>query len=290
MIKLIGVQCNISLGNCEQNLQAMLAHLETAADRGAELVIFPECALTGYGFDSRESAITCAEPLDGPASQQMISACQKLNVNCIYGFLEKADERIFNCAVMVGPEGILGSYRKIHLPFVGVDRFVDFGDRPFEIQESARLRLGINICYDLAFPEASRVLAVAGADLIALPTNWPRGAECMTPGPVITRAMENKVYYAAINRIGNEAGTSYIGQSCICGPGGEILAMGSADQEEYLEVEIDVEIPRQKRVIRKAGSFELDRMADRRPEFYQPLVNPHVLETPRDRYGITGSE
>ncbi|TWT61805.1 carbon-nitrogen hydrolase family protein [Rubinisphaera italica] len=290
MIKLIGVQCDISLGNCEQNLQKMLSSLKTAADRGANLVIFPECALTGYGFESRETAMECAEPLDGPASAQMIEACQKFNLNCVYGFLEKAGESIFNCAAMVGPEGILSSYRKIHLPFVGVDRFVDYGDRPFEVHESTSLRLGMNICYDLAFPEASRVLAVGGADLIALPTNWPRGAECMTPGPVITRSMENKVYYAAINRIGNEAGTSYIGQSCICGPGGEILAMGSADQEEYLEVDIDVEIPRQKRVIRKAGSFELDRMADRRPEFYQPLINPHVLETPRDRYGASEPE
>ena len=79
---------------------------------------------------------------------------------------------------LVGPEGWLGTYRKTHLPYLGVDRFTTLGREPYQVFETAIGRIGMNICYDLAFPEAARVLALRGADLIVLPTNWPPGAEC----------------------------------------------------------------------------------------------------------------
>ena len=283
-MKIVGVQMDISLGEVEENLQRIIEKLHAAAQQQGELVIFPECALTGYCFDSREEAMKYAELENGPAKQQLIAVCQKLKLHCIVGYLEKSGDQFFNAAALLGPDGAVGNYRKVHLPFLGVDRFTDYGDRPFATQQAQGVNIGMNICYDSAFPEASRALALAGADLIALPTNWPPGAECMTPGAICTRAMENKLYYAAINRVGTERGVKFIGRSCICDPNGQVLVSAPADEEVLLITEIDVELARQKRIIRQKDVHEIDRLADRRPQFYTPITEPHSLKTPRQRH------
>ncbi len=282
-MRIVGVQMDILLGQVEENIQRITQKLHAASKQGGELVIFPECSLTGYCFESREEAFEHAEPENGPAQQELIFACRQLNLFCIVGYLEKSNDQLFNAAVLLGPEGVVGSYRKVHLPYLGVDRFTDYGDRPFAVQQAGPIHLGMNICYDSAFPEASRALALAGADLIALPTNWPPGAQCMTPAAICTRAMENKLYYAAINRVGTEKGVTFIGRSCICDPGGNILVSASADEEALLVAEIDPAQARQKRIIREKDVHEIDRFADRRPEFYNSLTEPHSLVTPRKR-------
>ncbi len=283
-MKIVGVQMDIQLGAVETNLERITEKLHAASREAGELVIFPECSLTGYCFESRREALKYAEVENGPAQRQLISVCRQLSLHCIVGYLEIADDQLFNAAVLLGPDGVVGSYRKVHLPFLGVDRFTDYGNRPFAVQEVSGVNIGMNICYDSAFPEASRSLALAGADLIALPTNWPPGAECMTPTAICTRAMENRLYYAAINRIGTERGVTFIGRSCICDPGGNILVSASADEETLLVAEIDVEPARQKHIIREKGTNEIDRFADRRPEFYRSIVEPHSLKTPRERH------
>src|SRR5690606_31066692 len=136
----------------------------------------------------------------------MVEACREHDGFAIFGMLEADGGRIFNGAVLVGPEGVIGSYRKIHLPYLGVDMHTTPGDRPFAVHEAGGVTIGMNICYDAAFPEAARCLALLGADLIVLPTNWPPGAECMAAFSIASRAMENSVYYAAINRVGSERG------------------------------------------------------------------------------------
>ena len=281
-MKIVGVQMDILLGEVEKNLQRIIDKLHAAKEQGGKLVIFPECTLTGYCFDSRQEALQYAEPENGPAHRQLISVCKNLNLHCIVGYLEKAENKLYNSAALLGPNGVVGNYRKIHLPFLGVDRFTDYGDRPFAVQQARGLNIGMNICYDSAFPEASRALAIAGADLIALPTNWPPGAQCMTPTAICTRAMENKLYYAAINRVGEERGTQFIGRSCICDPAGNILVSASDQEEVLLIAEIDVDLARNKHVIRQQGTHEIDRFADRRPEFYTSISEKHHLKTPRE--------
>jgi predicted amidohydrolase len=101
-----------------------------------------------------------------------------------------------------------------------------------------------------------------------LPTNWPPGAECMASCAVNTRAMENNIYYAACDRVGKERGFGFIGQSKICDPSGRVLAVAAHDHEEILYAEIDPERARQKKIIRVPGLHEIDRVRDRRPEFY----------------------
>src|SRR5205814_1216827 len=139
------------------------------------------------------------------------AVCRELGVWAVVGLLESDGVKLFNAAALVGPTGFVAGYRKVHLPFVGADRFTTPGDRPFAVHDLGGLRVGMTICYDGSFPEAGRVLALAGADLIVLPTNWPtqgeRSARLLTPA----RALENRVYFAAVDRVGEERGYRFIG-------------------------------------------------------------------------------
>ena len=138
----------------------------------------------------------------------------------------------------------------------------------------------MNICYDSAFPEAARSLTLLGADLIALPTNWPPGAECVAGFVINARAMENAVYFAAANRVGEERGFRFIGRSRICAPNGQTLATSDDDNETILYADIDPELARNKLAVREPGRHAIDRMADRRPEMYGALTKPHSLPRP----------
>ena len=202
----------------------------------------------------------------------MMEVCQQLDTCVIYGLLEADGQQIFNACVLVGPKGVVGSYRKIHLPYLGVDRFTTPGDRPFAVHEAAGMRIGMHICYDGGFPESARVLTLLGADLVVLPTNWPPGAECMAGCAVNTRAMENNIYYAACDRVGDERGFHFIGLSKICDPRGKALAESTHDREEILYAQIDVAKARQKKIIRVPKLHEIDRLHDRRPEMYGQIV------------------
>jgi predicted amidohydrolase len=267
-------QIDIAFADRERNLARMIQMLEETAAKGAKLTIFPEAALTGYCFESLDEARPHAEPIPGPSTERMLRICKKLGVFVIYGLLEADGERIFNACALVGPEGVVGSYRKIHLPYLGVDRFTTPGDRPFAVHEAAGMRIGTHICYDGGFPESARVLTLLGADLVVLPTNWPPGAECMAGCAVNTRAMENNVYYAACDRVGDERGFHFIGLSKICDPRGATLAESTHDREEILYAQIDVEKARQKKIIRVPKLHEIDRIRDRRPEMYGEITKP----------------
>src|SRR5688572_4766710 len=121
-------QIDVVFADRERNLAKMLEVLAQAAKEDAKLVVFPEAALTGYCFDSLNEAWPHGEPIPGPSTARMTGACQRLGVHCIYGLLEADGNRLFNACVLVGPEGVVGSYRKIHLPFLGVDRFTTPGN------------------------------------------------------------------------------------------------------------------------------------------------------------------
>lgn len=279
-MKIATVQFDVKIGEIEQNLSQIVQMIGETRSAGAELVIFPECALTGYCFDTVEEARTYAQPVPGPASNVIVEALKKFGGYAIWGMLEPSEESVYNVAVLAGPEGIIGVYRKIHLPGLGVDQFATYGDRPFQVYDVAGLRVGIGICYDSAFPESIRTMALQGADLIALPTNFPTGAELMTKHVLNTRAMENKVYFAGVNRVGRERGFTFIGETTIADPDGNTILKGSSTDEEILFFDVDPERSRTKRVVRVPGKHAIDRMADRRPEMYQELVKPHSLPRP----------
>jgi predicted amidohydrolase len=267
-------QIDITLADRTRNLNRMIQVLGETAAKGAKLTVFPEAALSGYCYGSLDEARPHAEPIPGPSTQRLTGICRELGVFAVYGLLEADGNRIFNACALVGPDGLVASYRKIHLPFLGIDRFTTPGDRPFAVHEAAGVRIGMHICYDGGFPESARVMMLQGADLVVLPTNWPPGSECMAGYAVNTRAMENNIYYAACNRVGEERGFRFIGQSKICDPSGRALAEAPHDREEILYAQIDVAKARQKKIIRVPGLHEIDRLRDRRPEMYGEIVKP----------------
>jgi predicted amidohydrolase len=241
-------------------------------------VVFPECALTGYGFESRDEALPFAEPLDGPSSQAIADACRRPDVWSVHGFIESDGSKLFNACALIGPDGVAAGYRKVHLPFLGFDRYADPGDRPFAVHDAGGVRVGMHICYDGSFPETGRTLALLGADLLVLPTNWPPRSECAAEHMMATRAMENVVYALAANRVGEERGFRFIGRSSVAGPSGDILAMASPDREEILVADIDPSQARQKQQVRVPDRHVINRIADRRPAFYAPLTSPNGRE------------
>ncbi|MEP0767019.1 MAG: carbon-nitrogen hydrolase family protein [Fimbriimonadia bacterium] len=269
------VQFAPAYADVENNLSRVIALLRDAAGRGAKLVVFPECALTGYGFPDRETALNHAMAADGPEVRSLAGECARLGVCAAIGFTERGDPGLFNSAALLGPDGLLGVYRKTHLPWIGLDRFADKGsalpvfDTPFG-------RFGILICYDLRFPEAGVSLALRGADAILVPTNWPEGAESSPHFLAPARANENRLYVIASNRVGEEAGFRFIGKSGIWGFDGKPIAFADHADETILTATIDPEKARQKRVIVKPGEFESEPLADRRPELYdlQSLRRP----------------
>jgi predicted amidohydrolase len=279
-MKIAGVQMDVALMDVDRNLERMIAKLREATANGAKLTVFPECALSGYCYGSLAEARPYAQTIPGPATEKMRAACAELGAYAIFGMLEPDGPRMYNAAALVGPAGVIGSYRKVHLPYLGIDMFTSHGDRPFAVHDAGELRVGMNICYDASFPEASRTLALLGADLIALPTNWPPGAECTAACIINARGLENAVYFIAVNRVGTERGFEFIGRSKIVDTNGETLVEASAANEEIIYADIDTARSRRKHIIRVPGKHEIDRLADRRPQMYGLLTQPHNLKSP----------
>ena len=272
--KIAAVQMDCILGEPVRNRDAMLASLREAAGQGARLAIFPECALTGYCFTSKAEAMPFAEPIPGPSTLAFIDACRELGIYAIVGMLELAGDHLYNVAVLLGPNGVVAVYRKVHLPFLGVDRFTTPGNRPFAVHAIGDLRVGMAICYDGSFPEVARCLMLRGADLIALPTNWPTGAFKSAQILVPARALENHVFYAAVNRVGTEAGFRFIGFSQIVNPYGEVKAVARSEGPEILYADIDPALARNKHLVNIPGEYEIHRTRDRRPDLYSPVAQP----------------
>ncbi|HKY06219.1 MAG TPA: carbon-nitrogen hydrolase family protein, partial [Blastocatellia bacterium] len=233
-MKIACVQMDIEIGDVKANRQKVVDKLRAAADQSVELVIFPECALTGYCFDSLEEAAPFAEHLDGESATAVAEACRATGVTAVVGFIEKAQSGYYNAAMVIGPGGPIATYRKVHLPFLGVDRFLTPGDRQFEVLDLPAGRVGLLICYDASFPESARALKLMGADLIVLPTNWPPGAWRNPEFVINTRANENHVNFVAVNRVGVERGWRFIGRSKVVDFNGDTLAEASPDLEETM--------------------------------------------------------
>ncbi len=268
---------DIKLGDNAGNVARMIAHLDDPQVASAKLVVFPECAVSGYCFDSLEEAWPFAETIPGRSTDAMLEAAKKYGKHLIFGMLERRGKDLCNSCVLLGPEGIVGVYRKTHLPYLGVDRFVTAGNDPLPVYDIGSMRVGLHICYDGSFPETVRVLMLQGADLIVLPTNWPPGADTFAEYLPNARALENHVYYMAVNRVGEERGFTFIGTSKFCLPSGRSPSVGSATEPAIITGSVQPHIVRNKRLVRVPGKHLIDRLADRRPELYEKLTEPHHL-------------
>lgn len=281
-IKIAGVQMDPKIMEKEVNLERCIELIRTTAKEDANLIVFPECALPGYCYSSLEEAIPYAETIPGPSTDTLIEVCRELNVYVVVGLLEMDGDKYYNAVALIGAEGLVGKYRKLHLPYLGVDRFLNHGDLPLTVYDTEVGRIGMGICYDVQFPEHSRVLAIKGADVVVLSTNWPEGFEFIPKLIVPTRASENKIFYVAINRVGEERGFKFFGGSKIAHCFGMPLAEGKKNEEDILYAEIEPSLAREKHMVVRPGELEGHILNDRRPEFYETITDP-LTDTSRIR-------
>ncbi len=272
-MKVAAVQMDVRILDREHNLARVLDNLERAAREGARLAVFPECALSGYCFRSQEEAMPAAESIPGPSTEAIAAAANRLGISVVVGMMEHAHDNLYNVAAVITPEGIQGVHRKIHLPYLGIDRYDELGDVPFSVFQAAQAKIGVNICFDCSFPESGRVLKLRGAQILAIPTNWPIGSDTWLHIPKV-RAIENHMYVIAADRVGEERGFRFAGHSQIIDVTGDVLVEAGETEETILYADVEPAHADENRVVRIAGEWEFDRMAARRPEMYEPITRP----------------
>ncbi|HHT9137117.1 MAG TPA: nitrilase-related carbon-nitrogen hydrolase [Candidatus Wunengus sp. YC60] len=229
----------------------------------ADLIVLPELFNTGYQFVSREEALALSERIpDGQTTQALIKLAKEKNLYIVTGLAERENERCYNSAVLVGPDGFIDCYRKLHL-FYHEKLWFDPGNAEPEVYDIGHAKVGIMICFDWFFPEVARCLALKGADIICHPANLVLP---YCPQAMITRCIENRVYAITANRVGtekrSEESLTFIGTSQVLGTKGEILYRATSDREESIVVEIDPGNARDKQVTAVNHIFE-----DRRIKF-----------------------
>jgi predicted amidohydrolase len=272
-IKVAACQIDPKLGEVEANLDLIARSVADAAAAGATFTVLPEAAVTGYAFASLSEALPVARKAEAVAERTLAGLAETHRMTIVCGTLEPDADEVFNTALVLLPDGRRYRYRKMHLPFLGVDRFATPGPDAPSVIESEGLRFGVLICYDLRFPEAARICSLEGADLIALPTNWPVGVEFHPDLFAPARAAENHCYVLAADRVGTERGTTFMGRSLLVDYDGKVLAR-AGDGEELLTGEIDPEAARATHVQRRPGEHEWDTIGDRRPGLYERLLRP----------------
>jgi len=262
----------------EANRAACSLAAERAAELGAQIVILPELANSGYVFHDEPEARTLAEPLHGPTTTDWLNLAGRLGIILVGGICELGDDgRLYNSAVIIGGSSLRASYRKAHLWDTEKLVFAPGGEPP-PIAEVDGLRLAVMICYDLEFPEWVRLPALAGAELLCVPANWPRlprpgGERPMEVVRAQSAAAVNRIFIAVCDRVGHERGVDWVGGSAIIDPDGWPLAGPEpGDQERILVADCDL-----RAAADKAVSERNDVLADRRPELYRRLLEDHGL-------------
>ena len=269
MTRVAIVQTNPEFGNIPKNIAEAV---ELAGSVQADLYVLPELFSTGYNFTSRKEVEKLSEASDGSAFAAMAGLAKKLKAYIAYGFVEKATAagtdadqatHCYNSAALVGPKGMVGLYRKVHL-FAKETLYFAPGDLGFRVFDLPFGKVGIMVCFDWYYPEAARTLALRGAQIIAHPSNLVLP---YCPDAMITRCLENKVFAATANRIGTErrggSELRYIGTSEIVSPSGEVLVRMSHDEAGIRVVEVDL-----KEALGKKINRYNDLMGGRRPSEY----------------------
>ena len=260
-----------------ENRARSVALVEAAAADGAEFVILPELMVSGYGVDP-EGLAASAEALDGPTLAAWHEAAARLGIHIVGGFCERAGGDLYNAVMMVGPGGLAGHYRKLHL-FDAEKSVFTAGDLGLPVYDLPFGRVGLCVCYDLRFVEVVRALALKGADLIAVPTAWVGGFDAdpfdamgyigQARGAMV-QANLSQVFLCCASQPGAAAGIRFLGSSLIVDPYGAVLAgpLGQ-DAEEIAIAEIDLSAARAARV----RSPLIRPREDRRTDVYRIAVD-----------------
>ena len=274
-IRAAAIQMEPIVGETERNIRHSIDLITTAADEGATLIVLPELASSGYVFETREEAFAVAEPVpQGAACTAWAAIEAERGLWIVAGLAEREGDRLYNSAVLIGPEGHAGTFRKVHL-WNAENLFFEPGDLGFPVFRTPIGRIGIFICYDGWFPESYRLCALQGADIICIPTNWvpipgqDPDREAMANILVMGSAHSNSVFVAAADRVGTERGQPFLGQSLITSyTGWPIAGPASAIAEEILYADVNLADARRKRNWNEYNQV----LRDRRTDVYSEML------------------
>ena len=285
-LRIACIQMEPEIGRKEANLEKSLGLIEQAATAGASLLVLPELCNTGYVFDSRAEAFALAEIIpEGESCRAWSALARRLDVNLVAGIAERDGPSLYNAAVLIGPGGTLGTYRKNHL--WGEEKlFFEPGNVGVPVWPLPFGRVAIAICYDQWFPEVYRLAALHGADIVCMPTNWvpmpgqPEGQLAMANILAMAGAHSNGLFVAAADRVGTERGQPFLGRSLIVNPTGWIAAgPASAGAEEILYADVDLADARRARSL---NAFN-DIVRDRRADLYGNLLADRMVEPAKEK-------
>lgn len=272
MVTVAALQFEPLLGQVDRNREKLVELTTRAFDQQAQLIVAPEACTSGYVFNNRQEAGQCAEAVpDGPTVAALADLAGKNNGYIVTGLIEKEGALLYNTAVLVGPEGYIGKYRKTHL--WDLDNTLYEPGNAFPVFNLPFGRVAMSICYDGWFPEVNRIYAAQGADIICHPTNWvvvPGLAEPQNPSWVFAAAAQaacSGLIVVCADRIGTERGITFGGHSCVCGLPGVIQGPAAFDEEEVLITPINVMDARRKQV-----SPWNHLLRDRRTDLYDTML------------------
>ena len=248
------------------NVEATMAKIERLSRgcAGADVMVLPELCNSGYNFESAEQAWATSERIDrGVFVEFLVSLCRRLNCHIVSGLNEQDGEHLYNSAVLVGPQGYVGRYRKLHLFLNEKDHFQP-GNGGLPLFDKGLCRVGMLVCFDWQFPEVWRILALRGVDVICHPSNLVLPGRAQRAVPI--HALTNRIYTVTANRVGREGDLTFTGLSTIADPAGEVLFQASATEDAVDLVDVDIRLARDKQVTARNHSFN-----DRRPGEYALL-------------------
>ncbi len=261
------IQFAPALGDVEATLETIDRLIPQA--KGADLLVLPELCNSGYHFESAQQAWDTSEEIPtGRFVRHLEGLCQQYGLHLVSGLNEREGDRLYNSAVLVGPQGYIGRYRKLHL-FLNEKDYFQPGDGRLPVFDIGPCRVGMLVCFDWIFPEVWRVLMLEGADVICHPSNLVLPGLAQRAVPI--HALVNRLFVVTGNRVGSERDLTFTGLSTIAGPKGEVLAQGSPAGEEVRIVDVDIAEARDKQITARNHL-----LADRRPEAYVALADAKV--------------
>lgn len=268
-LTIVSAQFDPHIFDLDYNLSRMEEQIDEAGD-DCDLIVFPEAALTGYCFADAGEVHHAAIDRKGTRMRRLQAIARERTLSIVFGAVEFHEGTLYNSVFFLEPNGMLLVYHKSHLPFLGLDRFVQAGQLPAAVFETRFGKVGMIVCYELRFPEAARLAALQGARLILQPTNLPRGGESHPDFLTRARACENRVHFVSCNRCGTERDFDFIGRSQIVDYEGTVLAE-CGDGEELIRATLDLTPCENKNIISAPGERELYLLRHRRWELYEGL-------------------
>ncbi|MGY4769597.1 nitrilase family protein [Kribbella sp. CWNU-51] len=270
-VAVVQFEPHVGVENLKANAAAVEERLTTAADHGAGLIVLPELATTGYVFETREEAYAHSEPVPGGRSVDMFTRiAAERDVYIVGNVVEQANGRLYDTAVLVGSEGYIGRYRKTHLWNTEKLWFTP-GDEGFSVFDTRIGRIGLLVCWDIWFPETARIVTQLGADIICIPTGWvwtppplyDASGVCMAAHLTITAAHANNVFIATADRIGQERGAGFMGNSLIAGTNGwPVDRIAGPDEDTIIYADIDLTAARTAPIWNQLNDLHRDRRTD----------------------------